>query len=247
MIKNSQGYLIKAVAILKMQNHLLLIPLAFLSLGYIPVIAYKSGQNNDALFILTAISRLGLTLSFPILFGKYIDFISDERKRSVIDIIKQNYWDYFLVSIILNLPGTMLSMLEEVIQSYYLFYVQILWEAGVDIISIYMIPLVFYKMGKIPSLVLGGKCLIGNLKFSLPIVSIVVLNYCIMTLFVYLQNSSTVFVGRDTAKLLLGGGVGLFSIAISVLVFISAALVLKDVFFTTNSPMYNKSLEKDAS
>jgi hypothetical protein len=94
----------------------------------------------------------------------------------------------------------------------------------INILSIYVIPLVFLTRERFPCILLGIKCLIGNFQFSTPLVFLSILS---IALSFSMGGSST-----DSAvppPSAIGGLVVTFlTVAVDFVVFVAACLVLKE-------------------
>jgi hypothetical protein len=99
----------------------------------------------------------------------------------------------------------------------------------INVLSIYVIPLVFLTGERFPSIPLGIKCLMGNFQYSLPLVFLSILSIAL---------SFSMGHGNADSPLppssALGGLVVTFlTVAVDFVVFVAACLVLREKLFQT--------------
>jgi hypothetical protein len=105
----------------------------------------------------------------PLIYGRFIEIIYGQRHISWLNIFQKHWFNFVIVKFIILIPLFIFLFFQRVLNTEIPLFNSALSQA-IDILGIYIIPLVFISHKKISSISLGVKCLIGNFKFSLPLV-----------------------------------------------------------------------------
>ena len=160
MDKSATDYLVESFNILKANILYVLVPF-LLTLGFFTSDYIIEDLRPLFVFLVTIV----LFIALPLFYGQYIEIIKHGRKDTWINTFN-NYWlKFILLSLILKGPVIILGLVVPKLS--------VLCETIsflIDIASIYILPLVFLKKEIFNSIHFGIKCLLGNFKFSLPLV-----------------------------------------------------------------------------
>jgi hypothetical protein len=214
MEKTATHYLFEALFVLKDNISYVFIPVILTSGLYLyPLV---SGGPKVEFFAAVGIA---LFIIMPLLYGQFIEIISTGRKDTWRNVF-QHYWlRVFLVSLILKAPTILLSLFAPEMSNE-----NKLLSCIIEVVSIYILPLVLLKKEIISSFELGFKCLLGNLKFSLPLVSLLVFSFILPTLVaVVLKIAYSLFLVYTFSVILI-----ISSTFIDFALFVAASLILKD-------------------
>ena len=103
----------------------------------------------------------------PLFYGQFFEIINSGKKDSWSNVFN-NYWlKVIIVIFILKVPIVFLNLISSkmIVTKEILGFI-------IEIASIYILPLVLFEKEIINSIKLGIKCLVGNLKYSFPLVLI---------------------------------------------------------------------------
>ena len=219
MEKLAKHYLIEAFYILKKNIVYVLIPTILSSCFYLSIFV---PSDFFELFFFTI--GIILLIIFPLYYGQFIEIISSGQKDTWLNIFN-NYWlKVFVVNIILKIPTilfgllfTELSTLKEILSFI------------IDVITIYVLPLVLFKKEIISSINLGIKCLLGNMKYSAPLVILLIFSSVFSILVTKIINIINIqFLSYSISILLI-----FIPIFIGFTIFIAASLILKENLLMT--------------
>lgn len=209
-------YTSKAIALIRKNIFICLLPAIFYALFiHNPYIA-----RNQGLFFLMSI--LLIFFPYPYVYGKIAEIISNCKESSCMALVKTHWVNYLIASLIISAPALMLGMTGngEAPRSTFM------EEAGsfvVDIATLYVFPLVFLQKSSVTSILLGIKCLLGNFKYSLPLIIIKGMQSIILSIVQRMMEDQKGLMADIFSSL-----AGAASIMVSVFIFIVAAMVLKD-------------------
>ncbi len=217
-MNSSIPHLMNSILILK--NHLLLLMLLLVSsVSIILPMAQKS--ENVAYYLLPAL--IMLVVSF-LIYGQFSEIALRNRQAKYSSLFKRHCANYIIVTIILGLPSVFIDILRVLFEfELDLKYLDILCSFLVTSITIYIFPLVFILERRWKSIKIGFQCLLGNLRFSLPLLLIVGGNSAIGLFFLH-QGSKENY----NLHVLSYGFFIIFGLLIDLWVFISATLILKE-------------------
>ena len=217
MTADAKTYLLRATLILKAKPNPLILPAILGVLLYLPV---APGESPPAYF---PMSMLILFVILPVIYGQYIELITHNRLNSYFQIFRTHWLNYFVVCLILGMLLLVLSLLGHLIGLPVWSLIKIL-ATVIDILSIYIFPLVFLTRKHAASIPLGIKCLAGNLNFSLPLV-IFALVPSLLNLFTSEISETTVL---SLPMFALSYLFWLASLFVDFVIFVAAALILKE-------------------
>ena len=219
MVKEYTQYFYEVFTVIKNYFYLIFIPSIFITVFYIVQLEYK--ELNIVIFFVFIISMF---LILPLIYGQYFEILLHGKVASWAAVFN-SYWLRFLIAAILIKSPIFLCILifpqiDEIKDT-----VSFLTE----IFSIYIMPLVFLNKEIINSIKLGIKCLLGNIKFSAPLILITVI-------LIVLPELSSVFYNKNGGAVLkyiayfLSVVVGTI---MHVTVFLTASLILKNKLILT--------------
>ena len=188
--------------------------------GCFALYAGSAGRVSPAFFVL---SLMILFIIMPVIYGQYIELITHNKLNSYFQVFRTHWVNYFVVSLILGTPILILSILGHVFGLPFWGLVKVL-SIIIDILSIYIFPLVFLTQKHFKCIPLGIKCLFGNLNFSLPLVILAAIP-SVFNLF-STQASDTAVLSLQ--MLALDYVLWVVSLLIDFIIFVAAALILKE-------------------
>lgn len=176
--------------------------------------------------ILYSISMVAYLFIYPIIYGKYTEIITNEKHNSYWDIFKNHWLDYYLVCIILSLPAILFLFFSIVLNLPNVPASLNLIVILINVLAIYVIPLVFITQKRLHSVFFGLKCIIGNFNHSWLLVALTIIS-SILNLF-FREHGLTIFNGNLLITALIGSILSFVLIIVDFVVFISASLILKE-------------------
>ena len=217
MTADAKTYLLKAAFILKANAKPLILPAILGVLLYLPA---SSEESPPTFFIM---SLMILFVILPVIYGQYIELITHNRLNSYFQVFRTHWLNYFVVSLILGMPILIFSLLGQIFGLPFWGLIKIL-SIFIDIIGIYIFPLVFLTRKHLACISLGIKCLFGNLNFSLPLVILTV----IPSLFNLFGSGISDTTALSLPMFALNYIFWIVSLLIDFVIFVAAALILKD-------------------
>jgi hypothetical protein len=217
MTTDAKTYLLRAALIIKAYPNLLILPAALGLMLYLP--AAPDGSTSS----LPAMSLIILFVIMPVIYGQYTELITHNRLSSYFLLFRIHWFNYFVVSLMVGTPILILSTLGYAIGLPFWGLTKIM-SVVIDILSIYIFPLVFLTRKKFSCIPLGIKCLFGNLNFSLPLVILVAIP-SIVNLF---SPEISETAAQSLPLIVLNYALFIVSLFIEFVVFIAAALILKE-------------------
>lgn len=220
-------YVRKGFEAVRSNFSLALAPVFFLFLGYMPMTVKVTGSNENFLSFIVWAGFIGLLIAIPLIYGRLMDVAVGQEHRTWLSILKTDWWNFFVVSVILTIPVILITPIGIAINPGFNL-LQGIAEVTIDVISIYVFPLVFITRKRLDSLKLGAKCIIGNFKFSIPLIVLVLLgSFCRIILespFFYAYFLFEQRFIRFALMLFLSFG----GILLDFVVFVSATFILED-------------------
>jgi len=156
-------YLINSIKVLRENIFPLSIPVVLGILFYIPLIIKG---KPDSLFFL---SMLLFFIIYPLVYGQYTEIVLNSRQISYFQIFNTHWFNFTIVSILVSSPILLITVLDTFLGEYGKILDNIL-SILINTMTIYVIPLIFLIRKRVKSISLGFKCLLGNFKFSLPLI-----------------------------------------------------------------------------
>ena len=217
MTPNAKTYLLRAALIIKANANPLILPAVLGVLLYMP--AAPDG-SPPAFFVL---SLMILFIIMPVIYGQYIELITHHKLNSYFQVFRTHWVNYFVVSLILGTPILILSILGHAFGLPFWGLVKVL-SIIIDILSIYIFPLVFLTQKHFKSIPLGIKCLFGNLNFSLPLVMLAAIPTVLNLFSTEVSDTAVLSMPMVAIDYVLW----VVSLLIDFIIFVAAALILKE-------------------
>jgi len=221
MDETARPKVIHAIQIIRSNFNLLLIPAAVIGISYLSFLVPE--QLGGLLAFGSVLTTL---IVYPLMYGRFSEIITGQGPVSWGGLLRRHWLNFISVSIVLHAPLFLWLLLM------YSFELGVgagsdLVYALVNILGIYVIPLVFLTGERFSCLPLGIKCLIGNFRFSLPLVFLSILSIIFSA---FMGHG-----GAGSPPPPVSAFVGLLVIFVTVgvdfLVFVAAGLVLKEKLF----------------
>ena len=217
MQKQATSYLIDSAQFLKVNvNPLLLLALMGL------ILSFPSSSEEFSSFSLF-LPMIIVMIFYPLVYGRYSEIIQGNHNISYHQIFNKHWFNFFIVNLIVGSPALIISFLGSVIGERVMALKTLLWLLT-DIMTIYIIPLVFLLNRKISSVSLGIKCLLGNLRYSIPLMVLVLfpsmLSLIIRNPYVTSNQPAAAFLGNYLFWIL--------NLLFDFTIFIAATLILKE-------------------
>jgi hypothetical protein len=221
MDQSARPQVIHAINIIRTHAHLILIPSLVIGLSYV---SFLFPENFCALLAFGSV--LATLVVYPLMYGRLTEIISGEVRVSWGQLLRQHWWNFVLVSIALHIPLFIWLLIGYSFQAAagpltYLLY------GLINVLSIYVIPLVFLTRDRFPCVLLGMKCLIGNFQFSSPLVFLSILSIALS----FSMGHSGADSQLPPSSALGGLAVTFLTVAVDFVVFVAASLVLKEKLF----------------
>jgi hypothetical protein len=217
MTKETTSYLLKAVAILRTDLNPLFFPAIIGVLFFLPS---EPDQPAGFLFILPMVL---LFIVYPLIYGRYAEIINLGRKLPYGQIFRTHWLNFFIVSMLLGIPLLFFSILGLNMGPGVLEFNKIL-SVVIDILSIYVFPLVFLLKKRIQSISLGIKCLLGNLNFSIPLILLTIIPGVLNNFIAYPEGN----VALSLPDFILNYFFWIVSLVFDFVIFVAATLILKE-------------------
>ncbi|PKN65028.1 MAG: hypothetical protein CVU54_18970 [Deltaproteobacteria bacterium HGW-Deltaproteobacteria-12] len=167
MQRESQSYLSEARQIIRKTPNLIGVLVVYTGVLGLPGFLLDNPTHwSQGLTIVAMIAHGVFSLIvYPVIYGKYADIAVDQKQRSWNDILRNDWWNLFVVNIVLNLPVLIIESIGVVMETQFQLP-KLLVSSACSLFGIYAIPLVFIMKERVGSISLGVKCLLGNLSFS---------------------------------------------------------------------------------
>ena len=221
MDQSARSHIAQAIPIFRSNIFLVFAPSLIIGASYL---SFLFPQGLDA--ILASGSVLATLIVYPLMYGRFTEILSGQAPAPWGQLLRLHWWNFVSVSMALHIP--------------LFIWILIIYSAGlaagtltfvlyglINVLSLYVIPLVFLTRERLSCIPLGVKCLIGNFHFSLPLVFLSILSIAL--------SSSMGHSGADSPlppSSALGGLVVTFlTVAVDFVVFVAACLVLKEKLF----------------
>lgn len=217
MQKQATSYLIDSAQLLRANvNPLLLLALMGL------IFSFPSSSEEFSAFGLF-LPMIIVMIFYPLVYGRYSEIIQGNPNISYYQIFNKHWFNFFIVNLIVGSPALIINLLGSVIGEGVMAVKILLWFLT-DIMTIYIIPLVFLLNRKISSVSLGIKCLFGNLRYSIPLMVLVLfpslLSLIVRNPYVTSTQPATAFLGNYLFWIL--------NLLFDFTIFIAATLILKE-------------------
>jgi hypothetical protein len=221
MSKETHKYVLDAIEILKRN----VTPLLFLAL--IGLLFYVPTSSGSPSGFTSGLAMLFLFIVYPLIYGRYVGIVNGNGDISYVQIFRAHWLNFIIVSLIIASPILVLSFLQLIFRSPIL-GIRVILSIAVDIVSIYIFPLVFLLRERFACIPLGIKCLVGNFTFSTPLVLLTLVPSLLGLLVKSVAAPSSASPPISAFYYLFW----LVSIVIDFTVFIAATLILKQKLLT---------------
>jgi hypothetical protein len=222
MAKETHKYLLDAIEILKRN----VTPLLFLAL--IGLLFYAPTFSGNPSGFTSVLPMFALFIIYPLIYGRYVEIVNNNRNISYVQIFKAHWLNFVIVSMIVASPILILSFLGLIYGSPIL-GIRVILSIALDVLSIYIFPLVFLLRERFACIPLGIKCLLGNFTFSTPLVLLTL----VPSILGLLARSGGEPSSTSSAIPAFYYLFWLISIVIDFTVFIAASFILKEKLLTS--------------
>ena len=217
MTSDAKTYLLRAILLLRANPNPLIVPAILGILLYMPA----GSEESPPTFVVMSLMTLFILL--PVIYGQYIELITQNKLNSYFQVFRTHWLNYFVVSLVLGIPILILSLVGQIFGLPFWDLTKII-SIFIDILSIYIFPLVFLTHKHLKCIPLGIKCLVGNLNFSLPLVILAVIPSLINLFSPEVSDT----IALSLPMFALNYIFWVVSLFIDFVVFIAAALILKE-------------------
>ena len=219
MEKSATHYLFEALFVLKANISYVFIPVILTASFYLSIFV-----SEDFKFFFHSTIAISLFIIMPLFYGQFIEIINSGKKNTWLNIFNKYWLKVFLVSLILKAPTILLGLLSPEGST-----VNELLSFIIEVVSIYILPLVLLKKEIFSSIKTGIKCLLGNLKFSSPIVLVLIFSFIFPILVTgVIKYINILFLSYTFSVFLI-----FLSTFIEFAIFIAASLILKEKLLVT--------------
>ena len=221
MDHSARPHVVRALSIVRTHANLVLVPSAVIGVSYLSFLFPEKFGG-----LLAFGSVLATLVIYPLMYGRFTEIVNGEVPVSWGKLLGLHWWNFILVSILLHVPLFIWLLISYSLgvaagAMTYLLY------GLINVLSIYVIPLVFLTREKFSCILLGIKCLLGNFQFSTPLVFLSILSIALS--FSMGQSGADTTLPPSSA---IGGLVVTFlTVAVDFVVFVTACLVLKEKLF----------------
>jgi hypothetical protein len=218
MNQSAQPHVLRAINLIRSHVYLVVIPSVVIGLSYL---SFLFPEKLGGLLAFGSV--LATLILYPVMYGRFTEIINGEVPVPWGQVLRQHWWNFIAVSLALHIPlfiWLLISYSSGVAPGALTYLLYGLINVG----SIYVVPLVFLTRERLPCVSLGIKCLVGNFRFSLPLVFLSMLSIAL--------SLSVGYGGADSPlppSSAVGGLVVTFlTVAVDFVVFVAACLVLKE-------------------
>ena len=221
MEQSSRPHIVRAITIIKANASLLVVPSLIIGASYLSFLFPEAFGG-----ILAFGSVLATLIVYPLMYGRFTEILSGQAPVSWGELLRRHWLNFISVSLVLHIP--------------LFIWILIVYSTGlaagnltfllyglINVLSLYVIPLVFLTGERFSCILLGIKCLMGNFNFSLPLVLLSILSIAL--------SFSTGHTGEGSplppSAALWGLVVTFLTVAVDFVVFVAAGLVLKEKLF----------------
>jgi hypothetical protein len=154
---------------------------------------------------LLLVSCFGLVLSlviFPVIYGRFIDILERRTYSSFSSLLQKHWLNFWLVSLLLVTPFIVVGIIGATLKWEFPIYFLILSITVIEVLSIYIYPLVFLKHQGISSIPLGIRILFSKFRQSMPLVFLCLIILMIDLLRDYIEKALSVSIKINPFALL---------------------------------------------
>lgn len=221
MDQSARPHVIRAFSIIRANVSLLVAPSLIIGASYLSFLF-----PQDLAGILALGSVLATLIIYPLMYGRFAEIINREVPLAWGQVLRRHWWNFVSVSLVLHIP-LFIWILIVFSTGVAAGTVTFLLYGLINVVALYVVPLVFLTGERFSCIPLGIKCLIGNFQFSLPLVFLSILSIALS--FSMGHGSTDSALPPSSA---LGGLIVTFlTVAVDFVVFVAASLVLKEKLF----------------
>jgi len=221
MDPSARPHIVQAISVIRSHANLLFIPALAIGASYL---SFLMPQQFGGL--LAFASLLGTLIVYPLMYGRFTEIIAGQDPVSWRRLLRRHWWNFITVSLVLHAP-LLLLLLISFSSGLAAGAVTDLVYGLINVLSLYIIPLVFLTGERFSCIPLGIKCLIGNFQFSLPLVFLSLVSIALGSFMGQSGADSQVPASSAVAGLM----VIFVTVGVDFLVFVAATLVLKEKLF----------------
>src|SRR5512136_12675 len=217
MDESTRPHIAQAINVIRSNVSLLIVPSLVIGASYLSFLF-----PADLGGLLALCSVLATLIVYPLMYGRFTEIITGQAPVSWGQLLRRHLWNFISVSILLHVP-LFIWLLLSYSSGLAAGTVTELVYGLINILSIYVIPLVFLSGERFSCIPLGIKCLVGNFQFSLPLV--------VLSMFSIAIGSFMGHTGAESQSPPSSAFAGLIvvflTVAVDFVVFVAASLVLK--------------------
>jgi hypothetical protein len=221
MDQSTRPHIAQAINLIRSNVSLLIVPCLVIGASYL---SFLFPENVAGILALGSV--LATLIVYPLMYGRFTEIITGQGPAPWGQLLRQHLLNFISVSIVLHVP-LLIWLLISYSSGLPAGTITELVYGLINILSIYVIPLVFLTGERFSCIPLGIKCLIGNFQFSLPLVVLSMLSIAFGS---YMGHTGAE--SQMPASSALAGLMGVFlTVAVDFVVFVAASLVLKEKLF----------------
>jgi hypothetical protein len=221
MDQSTRPHIAQAINIIRSNASLLVVPSLVIGASYL---SFLFPERLGGILALGSV--LATLIVYPLMYGRFTEIITGQGPVSWGRLLRRHWWNFISVSIAMHVP---LFIWLLFIYSYGLEVgtVTDLLYGLINVLSLYVIPLVFLTGERFSCVPLGIKCLIGNFQYSLPLVLLSLVSIALGSFMGHSGAESQLPASSAFAGLM----VIFLTVAVDFVVFVAASLVLKEKLF----------------
>ena len=214
MEKSAVPYLSDALVVIRRELCLILLPTILTA-----ALSLQRFFAPRPTFMVSGVMIIALVIVLPLIYGQYTEIVLNGKKDAWTAVFRAYWVRAFVLALILKAPIVLVM----------------LWAPGanalrgamsflIELLSIYIVPLVFVKKEIVSPIKIGLKDLLGNLKFSAPLIAAAGVSFLLPVLgsllFRFVQNGIVIHAVRLVIVVI--------CMVIDYSVFIAVLLILKE-------------------
>jgi hypothetical protein len=221
MDQSTRPHIAQAINIIRSNASLLVVPSLVIGASYL---SFLFPERLGGILALGSV--LATLIVYPLMYGRFTEIITGQGPVSCGRLLRRHWWNFISVSIAMHVP---LFIWLLFIYSYGVAVgtVTDLLYGLINVLSLYVIPLVFLTGERFSCVPLGIKCLIGNFQYSLPLVFLSLVSIALGSFMGHSGAESQLPASSAFAGLM----VIFLTVAVDFVVFVAASLVLKEKLF----------------
>lgn len=221
MDPSARPHIVQAITLVRANLSLVIVPSLAIGASYLSFLFPERLAG-----LLAQGSVLATLIVYPLMYGRFSEIITGRVPVSWWQLLRQHWLNFILVSLALHVPLFLWLLLSyssglpagKVIDLLY---------GLINVLGLYVIPLVFLTGERFSCIPLGIKCLIGNFQFSLPLVFLSLVSIALGSFMGHTGAESPMPASTAFAGLILI----FLTVGVDFVVFVAASLVLKEKLF----------------